>query len=111
MNNVNYSENTNTTHYCGCCKRELPLDAFYFNTKKQRPDRYCKECRKASSRKQHRSDKYKQNVDISKEYPVITQIQDPEMRKQLILHALQVVEESIARKRKKEREQEEAFNI
>lgn len=31
-----------TVSICGCCKRQLPLDAFYVNMKKKCPDRYCK---------------------------------------------------------------------
>ena len=37
------------TSFCGCCRKELPLEAFYIEKNTQRPDRYCKECRRAAS--------------------------------------------------------------
>lgn len=38
-------------HICGCCKRELPHEAFYTNKRTGTLDNYCKECRKANTRK------------------------------------------------------------
>ena len=49
MDNMNNLENA-TAHYCGQCKRKLPLVAFYFNKRRQCFDRYCKDCRKERSR-------------------------------------------------------------
>ena len=33
-----------TRYICGCCKKELPEESFYVNSKQHR-DNYCKECR------------------------------------------------------------------
>lgn len=93
-------------NFCGCCKQSLPLAAFYINNKTQRPDNYCKECRKAVSRIQYGSDKSARIGTKIRHYPVITQVEDPETRKVLLLHALQVVAESIARRREKEKKKE-----
>lgn len=89
-----------TLYVCGCCKRSLSSSAFYLNKKTGMPDNYCKECRKSYSRKQRTVEK---RVIISRreEYPVITQTDDPVLRKELILHALQMVAESMARKKRK----------
>lgn len=97
----------NTFYVCGCCKRSLSAAAFYLNKKTGTPDNYCKECRKSYSRKQRVVEK---RVIIShpEEYPVITQTGDPVLRKELILHALQVVAESMARKKRKLAEAVEA---
>ena len=77
-------------HICGCCKRELPHEAFYTNKRTGTLDNYCKECRKANTRK-----------PVS--YPVITEVKAPALRMLLILHARQVVAESISRKQEKEK--------
>ncbi|MDD3036500.1 hypothetical protein [Bacteroides sp.] len=90
-----------TLHVCGRCKRMLPIEAFYLDKKTNRPQNYCKECRKSVNRN-HRNVE-KQNI-VNKEktaYPVITLIKDPAVRKELIRHALDTVSESIERKRKK----------
>ena len=42
---------TQSLYLCGCCRRELPVKAFYMNKRTRRPDNYCKECRKANSGK------------------------------------------------------------
>ena len=39
-------------HICGCCKRELPQEAFYMNQRTRTTDNYCKECRKANATSQ-----------------------------------------------------------
>jgi hypothetical protein len=98
-----------TTHICGRCKCELPLEEFYINKKSQRPDNYCKECRKETSRTQRKNSKASNSVEETRKYPVITEIQDRESRMKLIMHALEVVRESIARKRRK-RSRGEFFN-
>lgn len=105
MDNIENLENT-TAHYCGHCKRKLPLDAFYFNKRKQCFDRYCKDCRKAKSRDHYNTKDNTRSVNGSGHYPVITQTEDPEKRKELILHSMQVVIASVLRKKKKQREQE-----
>lgn len=93
-------------YFCGCCKQKLPLAAFYINSKTQSPSNYCKECRKAVSRVKYDSDKGSQIGPKARHYPVITQIEDPETRKVLLLHALQVVAESITRKRERDKKNE-----
>ena len=75
-----------TTHICGRCKCELPLEEFYINKKSQRPDNYCKECRKETSRTQRKNSKASNSVEETRKYPVITEIQDRESRMKLIMH-------------------------
>ena len=86
------SSKVQTLCVCGCCKRSLPASAFYINKKTGLPGNYCKECRKTVSRN-HRN-------------PVITSTEDPTLRRELILHALETVAASIERKRRKVRESE-----
>ena len=105
MDNMNNLENS-TAHYCGQCKRKLPLDAFYFNQRKQCFDRYCKECRKEKSRIYYQNRENTQYVNDGAAYPVITLTKDSEKRAKLILHALQEVKASVLRKNKKKREKE-----
>ncbi|WP_300699523.1 hypothetical protein [Bacteroides sp.] len=83
---------------CGYCHKELPIEAFYISKHTHHADNYCKECRKAMTSKQYQECKF---VDISRDYPVITQIPDRERRMVLILKALQTVNKSIARKRQR----------
>lgn len=83
---------------CGCCHKELPIEAFYISKHTQHADNYCKECRKAMTASQYQNDK---TVNNSRSYPVITQIADPEQRMALILQALQTVSKSIARKQER----------
>lgn len=89
-------------HICGCCKRELPHEAFYTNKRTGTLDNYCKECRKANTRKRRdlRRCTSFENKPVS--YPVITEVKDPALRMLLILHARQVVAEvSHGNKKKK----------
>ena len=90
-------------HICGCCKRELPHEAFYTNKRTGTLDNYCKECRKANTRKRRdlRRCTSFENKPVS--YPVITEVKDPALRMLLILHARQVVAESISGKQEKEK--------
>lgn len=99
-----------TLYVCGCCKRELPQEAFYQNKRKQCRDNYCKECRKNMSRKRREIDKYIPFVNKRSSYPVITQVKDVTLRKALIQHALQVVAASIERKKRKIWESEDSCN-
>lgn len=101
MNNTNHLENLVGTHYCGCCRRELSLDSFYFNSQKQCFDHYCKDCRKMSSQKHRESKQRKRTVNGKKNYLVITQVEDPEERMKLIMHALKEVQASMKRKRQR----------
>lgn len=105
MDNMNNLENA-TAHYCGQCKRKLPLDAFYFNKRRQCFDRYCKDCRKERSRIYYQKKEETQYVNERTDYPVITRTEDPEKRTELILHAMQVVRASVLQKCKKQREEE-----
>lgn len=93
-------------HICSHCKRELPATDFYFNSKKQCYDNYCKECRKLSSRKQRETKLCLPFVNCTCRYPVITRTDDGQLRRLLILQALQRVRESVARKLKKQHEKE-----
>lgn len=86
---------------CHFCLRELPAEAFYVNRKTQVPDYCCKECRSAASKKRYMDS---HSVNDTHMYPVITDIQDRILRMELILHARQVVNESMARKRRRLRE-------
>ena len=89
MDNMNNLENA-TAHYCGQCKRKLPLDAFYFNKR----------------RIYYQKKEDTQYVNERTDYPVITRTEDPEKRTELILHAMQVVRASVLQKCKKQREEE-----
>ena len=91
------------THFCGCCRRELPLEAFYIEKGTQRPDRYCKECRRTTSNVHYY---HAQTADRTRRYPVITETSDRALRMALIMHAWQVVKESVARKRERLREED-----
>lgn len=64
-------------HICGCCKRELPHEAFYTNKRTGTLDNYCKECRKANTRKRRdlRRCTSFENKPVS--YPVITEVKTP----------------------------------
>ena len=90
-------------HICGCCKRELPQEAFYMNQRTRTTDNYCKECRKANARRHRNQDKSISFENKPLSYQVITEVKDPALRMLLILHARQVVAESISRKQEKEK--------
>ena len=75
---------------CHSCLRELPIEAFYVNRKTLIPD-YCCKKRYLDSR----------SVNDIRTYPLITDIKDRTLRMELILHARQVVNESVARKRRR----------
>lgn len=84
---------------CGCCHRELPLDAFYVNKRTLTRDYYCKECRKEAQ-----NARYRRSIPAGippNRYPVITEISDRALRMHFIMNALAVVRESILRKRKR----------
>ena len=87
---------------CGCCKRELPQEAFYMNQRTRTTDNYCKECRKANARRHRNQDKSILFENKSVSYPVITEVKDYALRMFLIRHARQVVSDSIRRKQEKE---------
>lgn len=93
-----------TLFVCGCCKRSLPASAFYINKKTDLPGNYCKECRKTVSRNHRKNEKRSLACARESNYPVITSTEDPTLRRELILHALETVAASIERKRRKVRE-------
>ena len=92
------------TRVCGKCHRKLPFEAFYFNKKTQTPDCYCKKCHGECNRMVRKKNIHPQGTNHPRCYLVLTRIEDREQRLKLILHALQVVNESIARKRRRIRE-------
>ena len=85
-------------HICGCCKRKLPQEAFYMNQRTRASDNYCKECRKANTRRHRNQDKNISFENKPLSYPVITEVKDYALRMLLIRHARQVVADSIRRK-------------
>lgn len=90
-----------STRFCRKCKRELSRDFFYVSKSTQRPGKYCKECRKLMSRRQYTNDKRACPMFADKTPSlVITQISDRELRIKLILHALEVVRQSMERNKK-----------
>lgn len=93
------------TRKCLRCRRELPADAFYTRDRQQRPDSYCKECRKAANRIRRKAgNAHTEGETCPRRYPVITDIRQRDVRLHLILKALQTVRESVERKRRKQRE-------
>ena len=88
-------------HICGCCKRELPHEAF-IQTNAPGPltiiARSVARQTPASVVDLRRCTSF-ENKPVS--YPVITEVKDPALRMLLILHARQVVAESISRKQEK----------
>lgn len=91
-----------STGVCKNCERKLPIEFFYVNKHTQCPDKFCKECRKAFSRRQYNSGKRTRPISPERTpYPVITEISDRELRMQLIFNALHVVQESMERKKRK----------
>ena len=95
------SSKVQTLCVCGCCKRSLPASAFYINKKTGLPGNYCKECRKTVSRNHRKNEKRSLACDRESNYPVITSTENPTLRRELILHALETVAASIERKRRK----------
>lgn len=89
--------------FCGCCHRELPIGSFYVDKRTLAPDYYCKECRRSRS-----NARYRRLLPASAPlpYPVITEISDSSLRMSLIMNALNVVRESVLRKRKRLCEEE-----
>ena len=88
------SSKVQTLCVCGCCKRSLPASAFYINKKTGLPGNYRK------------NEKRSLACDRESNYPVITSTENPTLRRELILHALETVAASIERKRRKVRESE-----
>ena len=99
------SNQPNAVRCCGRCKRVLPLEEFYVNSRTQRPDPYCKDCRRAMNRERHRAKS--QESKSRRRSPVITQVADRDERLRLIRQALATVEEHRLRRLARLREQEE----
>lgn len=95
---MNPSSNQNL-YVCGCCKRELPLEEFYMTRRTVR-DGYCKACRCQASQRGY-STKRRCNNKRRRNYPVITDIADREVRLELLRNALQTVSQSMERKSRK----------
>lgn len=109
MNTLEQKNNMSTLmnqslHICGCCKRELPREAFYTNKHTHVPDNYCKECRKANACKHRKRNKRALLENKKPSRQIITEVEDPELRMLLIRHALKVVADSIRRKQEKEKQ-------
>ena len=83
------SSKVQTLCVCGCCKRSLPASAVYINKKTGLPGNYCKECRKTVSRNHRKNEKRSLACDRESNYPVITSTENPTLRRELILHALE----------------------
>lgn len=102
-----YQMPLSATRICTRCGRQLPTDDFYIRDRRHTSDSYCKECRKASNRLRRKS---KAHPPVLKEdtpgYIVITRVEQRETRLELIMHALQIVHERIARQREKTHEEE-----
>ena len=96
---------SNPTRICGKCHQELPCEAFYVSQKSQYRDCYCKKCRAESSRLRRKQQPHQSISDHPKAYLVITLVKNREVRIALIRHAKQVVSESIARKRRRLKEE------
>lgn len=96
---------SNPTRICGKCHQELPCEAFYVSQKSQYRDCYCKKCRAESSRLRRKQQPHSSISDHPKAYLVITLVKNREVRIALIRHAKQVVNESIARKRRRLKEE------
>lgn len=99
---MNNDLNNTALSTCRRCNRELSLEAFYINPRTNTSDCYCKECRRGISRKQHVTDKNKQNVNKTRKSPIIPLVEDRATRIALILNAQQVVNERIARKKRQD---------
>ncbi len=96
---------SNPTRICGKCHQELPCEAFYVSQKSQYRDCYCKKCRAESSRLRRKQQPHSSIPDNPKAYLVITLVKNREVRIALIRHGKQVVNESIARKRRRLKEE------
>ncbi len=97
-------------HFCGCCKKELPLDQFYFLASKQRLDNYCIECRKDITRNHLHNRKLREGEKENETAPTrcdLTKVEDPEVRHTLIMQALGVIARMAEAKKKKYWEEED----
>lgn len=94
----------NELYLCGRCKQHLPLTAFY-KTKKRGRDNYCRRCRHELSQSAY--DRWVMAQSSRKrDYPVITEIQDAQLRLRLIKNALRVVKDSMHRRQQRIAEME-----
>lgn len=89
---------------CGHCQRLLPSEAYYRNARTGKPDRMCKDCRKAYSRY------YRKQTVVSSmtENPhfILTNLPPGELRHQLLHRAMDVVRQHYARRRNRMNEDE-----
>ena len=93
------------TRSWGKCHKALHCEAYYVSQKSQYRDCYCKKSRAESSRLRRKQQPHSSIPDNPKAYLVITLVKNREVRIALIRHAKQVVNESIARKRRRLKEE------
>lgn len=89
---------------CGCCKRLLPPESFYYHARTGRTDRYCKDCRNAYMRSRRKQQKEETSPLRPARKPgrrLIADTADREERLRLILEALHTVRERATRCMKK----------
>lgn len=82
---------------------EAPTGSLLYESAYRASDNYCKECRKANTRRHRNQDKNISFENKPLSYPVITEVKDYVLRMLLIRHARQVVADSIRRKQEKEK--------
>lgn len=95
------NQNGNITKTNTLRLRLLQTDASFRRILRGLPGNYCKECRKSASRKHRKAEKRTLVREDREPYPVITSTKDPELRRKLILSALQTVRASIKQKKQK----------
>ncbi|GCB33185.1 hypothetical protein [Bacteroides faecalis] len=94
------TQNLSISSVCKQCGRELSQEFFYVNRQTQCLDIYCKGCRKKIGRCPYNSGSWIRKEQRNKySYLVITQVEDPLVRMELILHVLKVVRQSVEHKR------------
>lgn len=88
-------------HRCGHCGRVLPAESFYVNSRTQRPDAYCKDCRRETNRCARKKMRPKAGAERRVSIPLVA---DRQVRLGLILQALGRVRERYLHKRAREKE-------
>ena len=83
---------------CALCKHEKKITEFSVN-KQGKVDSYCTSCRRSVSRRSYLQ--FRIAFLAPRNYPVITETEDPERRMELIRHAKLTVQASIERRQMK----------
>ena len=92
---------------CSHCHRTLPIEEFYIvNKRTGKHDAYCKSCRRLMNRLRQHPDE-QADPEARPRRSLIFKETDPIRRMQLIRQACNVVRESVLRKQKRMREEEE----